>query len=211
MSITNPIRVLVLEEFRLRAADVDGAVARIVAASPHGTEPAIPLLTSIEDRRDVATLRAVHAGESTDSDAAQHAALDPLVSSWGLPKHYDPRITEHSQSPASSFRLAVTESGINAGGARSPASLSRSPGAPTPSGAPTPGAPTPSGAPTPEGGTTNRPVGLIWIGAPVGTHAGLMVLLGGYDDPGAVGRDPSGWPLPLSRELGVRIYENKAA
>src|SRR5688572_27993679 len=105
MPTTNPIRVLVLEEFRLRAADVDGAAARIVAASPHGTEPAIPLLTSIDDRRDVATLRAVHPGESTDSDAAQHAALDPLVSSWGAPKHYGPRITEHSQSPPSSFRL----------------------------------------------------------------------------------------------------------
>jgi hypothetical protein len=206
MSITSPIRVLVLEEFRLRAADVDGAAARIVAASPHGTEPAIPLLTSIDDRRDVATLRAVHAGESTDSDAAQHAALDPLVSSWGLPKHYGPRITEQSQSPPSSFRLAVTESGINAGGARSTVTLSAES-----TGAPTPGAPTPSGAPTPDGGTTNHAVGLIWIGAPIGTHAGLLGLLGGYDDPGAVGRDPSGWPLPLSRELGVRIYENRAA
>jgi hypothetical protein len=201
MSITNPIRVLVLEEFRLHAADVDGAAARIVAASPHGTEPAIPLLTSIEDRRDVATLRAVHAGESTDRDPAQHAALDPLVSSWMVPKHYGPRITEHSQSPPSSFRLAVTESGINAGGARSPVAR-------TPESA---GVPTPSGAPAPEDGTTNHAVGLVWVGAPVGTHAGLLVLLGGYDDPGAVGRDPSGWPLPLSRDLGVRIYENRAA
>jgi hypothetical protein len=190
MSIDNPIRVFVLEEFRLRAADLDGAAARIVAESPHGVEPVIPLLTSVEDRRDVATLRALHAGESTESDAAQHAALDPLVSSWAVPKHYGPRITEHSQSPPSSFRLAVTESGINAGGALR--------------------LPLPEGSVEDE--TTSRAIGLLWIGAPVGTHAGLLVLLGSYgDDSRAVGGDPPGWPLPLSRDLGVRIYENSPA
>jgi hypothetical protein len=186
MSIANPIRVLVLEEFRLRKADVDGAAARIVAASPHGTEPAIPMLTSIVDRRDVATLRAVHMGETDATNAVQHAALDPLVSSWEAPKHYGPRITEMSQSPPSSYRLAVTESGINDAGV-SPVTLGN----------------TVAG----DAGTTSRPVGLVWIGAPVGTHAGLLVLLGGYDDP-QEHRDPSGWPLPLSRDLGVRIYEN---
>ena len=189
MSIADPIRVLVLEEFRLRVADVDGAAARIVAGSPHGIEPAIPLLTSIDDRRDVAMLRALHAGESTEADAAQRAALEPLVSSWAVPKHYGPRIAEGSQSPPSHFRLAVTESGINSGGAP-PVTLSQEPAG---------------------DGTTSHAVGLVWIGAPVGTHAGLLVLLGSYDDPVSVGRDPSGWPLPLSRDLGVRIYENSQA
>jgi len=190
MSIDNPIRVLVLEEFRLREADVDGAAARIVAESPHGLEPAIPLLTSIDDRRDVAMLRAVHVGETTATNAAQHAALDPLVSSWAAPRHYGPRITEQSTSPPSSYRLAVTESGINLGGAP-PVTLSHESA----------------------GGdvTANRAVGLVWIGAPVGTYAGLLVLLGSYDNPPAVGGDPSGWPLPLSRDLGVRIYENNGA
>jgi hypothetical protein len=186
MAPDNPIRVLVLEEFRLRAADIDGAAARIVADSPHGIEPGIPLLTSIDDRRDVATLRAIHAGESTDSDAAQHAALDHLVSSWAVPKHYGPRITERSESPPSSFRLAVTESGIN--------DESR------------PRVTTPKGS---VDQTTSRPVGLIWIGTPVAAHAGLLVLVGGYDEARRrVGDEPIGWPLPFSRELGVRIYEN---
>ena len=187
MSTKNPIRVLVLEEFRLRETDVDGAAARIVAESPHGIEPAIPLLTSIDDRRDVAMLRAVHVGETTETDAAQHAALDPLVSSWAVPKHYGPRITERSQSPPSSFRLAVTESGINAGGRPRPL----------------------LGEGSPEE-QASRAVGLVWIGAPVDTHAGLLVLLGSYDDNSRAG-DPSGWPLPLSRDLGVRIYENNGA
>jgi hypothetical protein len=190
MSIASPIRVLVLEEFRLREADVDGAAARIVAASPHGTEPAIPMLTSIDDRRDVATLRAVHMGETDATNAVQHAALDPLVSSWEAPKHYGPRITERSQSPPSSYQLAVTESGINDAGV-SPVTLGNA---------------VAGGA-----GTPSRPVGLVWIGAPVGTHAGLLVLLGGYDDPQERRTDPSGWPLPLSRDLGVRIYDNRGS
>jgi hypothetical protein len=184
---TNPIHVLVLEEFRLRLADLDGSAARIVAASPHGIEPAIPLLTSIDDRRDVAILRALHAGESAESDAAQHAALDPMVASWAVPKHYGPRITQRSQTPPHSYRLAVTESGLNRDGV----------------------APVTVGESSVEDGTTSRAIGLVWIGAPVGTHAGLLVLLGSYDDPRAAARDPSGWPLPLSRDLGVRIYENR--
>ena len=189
METDNPIRLLVLEEFRLRAADVDGEVARIVAATPNGLEPTIPLLTSIEDRRDVATLRAVRADESTEVDTARHTALDPLVSRWGAPKHYGPRITENSQTPPSSYRMAVTESGINAG---------------------TEAPVTPRESSTPHSGA-NRAVGLVWIGAPVGTHAGLLVLLGSYDDPLHHDYDPLGWPLPLSRDLGVRIYENHRA
>jgi hypothetical protein len=194
MPTDDPIQLLVLQEFRLRAADADGAAARIVAASSRGIEPPVPLLTSIDDRRDVATLKAFHAGESTETDAVERAALDPLVSSWAAPKHYGPRITERSQRPPSRFRLAVTESGINAGsaidGGGVPAVRSQEPAG---------------------DGTTSRAVGLVWIGAPVGTYAGLLVLLGGYDDPRAVGRDPSGWPLPLSRDLGVRIYDNSGA
>jgi len=188
MPTDDPITVLVLQEFRLRAADDAAAAARIVAASPPGIEPAIPLLTSIEDRRDVATLRALHAGEMSETDTVERADLDHLVSSWAAPKHYGPRVTERSQSPPSSFRLAVTESGINAGSAAA---------------APSDGS----------GGNdgSSRPIGLVWIGAPVGTHAGLLVLLGGYDGPHEGGSDSSGWPLPLSRELGVRIYENRVA
>jgi hypothetical protein len=188
MSTNDPIRVLVLEEFRLRAADVDGAAARIVADTPRGIEPAIPLLTSIEDRRDVATIRALRAGESTEGNAVQHAALDPLVSRWTPPKHYGARIAEHSESAPSSFRLAVTESGINGGlPAVSPPEVT--------------------------GGdqTTSQAVGLVWIGAPVGTHAGLLVLVGNYDAGPTAEADPSGWPLPMSRDLGVRIYENNRA
>ena len=82
----------------------------------------------------------------------------------------------------------MTESGINAGGGAQ------------------------SALPEGFGGeqTTSRAIGLVWIGAPVGTHAGLLILIGNYEDPTAEG-DTFGWPLPLSRDLGVRIYENNRA
>lgn len=185
MATDDPITVLVLQEFRLKALDDAVAAARIVAASPNRSEPAIPLLTSIEDRRDVATVRALHAGETTEPDAVELAGLDHLVSRWTAPKHYEPRLTERSQSVPSSFRLAVTESGIN-----------------------TAGAPVRVDADSQDRAGTSRPIGLLWVGEPLGTGAGLLVLLGSYDEPRAPGDDPSGWPLPLSHDLGVRIYEN---
>src|SRR3989442_14392783 len=181
----DPIQLFVLQEFRLRAPDADGVAARIVAAGSSGREPTMPLLTSVADRRDVATIRALHAGEPAEPDAAQRAALDPLVSSWASPKHYAARISEHSHSPPSHFRLAVTESGINN---EDEAFAVSGPG------------------PTADG-PTSTPAGLVCIGAPVGTYAGLLVVVGSYDDPDGA-HQANGWPLPLSRELGVRIYES---
>jgi hypothetical protein len=88
-----------------------------------------------------------------------------------------------------SFRLAVTESGINARDGQVLGVRERS---------------------VEEEEPSRRAIGLLWIGTPLGTHAaGLLVLLGGYDDdPRAAGDRPFAWPLPLSNELGVRIYEN---
>ena len=174
------IEILVLQEFRLAKADTDGAVARIVSTSVRGLEPPVPLLTSIEDRRNVAVIRALHADESSDPDGAQRTALDPFVSSWGVPTEYSPRISERSESPPSHYRLAVTESGINDLAPASVANPERHP-------------------------DTSEHLGLLWIGQPVGTHAGLLVLLG-HDDPSAA-KPGAGWPLPLSSRLGVRIYE----
>ena len=177
------IEILVLQEFRLAKADTDGAVARIVNTSVRGVEPPVPLLTSIEDRRNVAVIRALHADESRDPDAAQRTALDPFVSSWGAPTEYSPRISERSGSAPSSYRLAVTESGINE-------------------------AETDPVAVPEELPVTSTPAGLLWIGKPLGTHAGLLVLLGNDENPASAAKPAArNWPLPLSKFLGVRIYE----
>lgn len=181
------IQRLVLQQFRLRCADSRTDAERIVAATAREAEPPVPLLTSIDDPRDVATLRGLHAGETEAADPAQRAALVRLVESWGPPKSYGPRITERSTSPPTYYRLAVTESGIN----ESELSLSAKRKA----------------RPAGNGITSNR-IGLLWIGAPIGTHAGLLVLVGHNDEEPFVSSDIGGWPLPLSTALGVRIYES---
>ena len=187
MTTDDPIDTLVLQEFRLRAADTTGEAAAIVAAFPAGIEPGVPLLVSIDDQRDVATVRALHVGETSDEAAVQRAALDPLVATWQPPRQYGPRITERSGSPSSYYRLAVTESGINDPESGPLAAISqRSPG---------------------DGQST--PLGLLWIGAPLGTYAGLLILLGNDDDRHAARPDPRDWPLPMSGNLGVRIYESR--
>jgi hypothetical protein len=188
MSMRDQITSLVVQEFRLHAADTSGAAARIVADFPDGLEAPVPLLTSIADRRDVATVRGLRAGEPIEADPSERGKLDPLVASWRPPKHYAPRITERSKSSSSHYRLAVTESGIN--NAVPDPVLGRGQG-------------------SSETGTSS-PLGLLWIGLPLATYAGLMVLLGHDDEDRAADTvDPKEWPLPLSSSLGVRIYESQ--
>lgn len=179
------ISALMLQEFRLRSEGEAGEAGRIVAASAGGNQPTIPLLVSIDDPRDVATVRAIGNGEKNERDQGQRDRLARLVQSWRPLTQYAPRIAERSASPPSSYRLAVTGSGITDGEPDPLAAMPRDRAAT---------------------GTTS-PVGLLWVGVPLGTHAGLLVLLGGYDD--EVSRsDAQVWPLPLSRYLGVRIYES---
>ncbi len=184
--MTTVIDSFVLQEFRLHAADTSGDVARIVAASAGGTEAAVPLLTSIDDQRDVAIVRAVHAGETAEGDPDQRARLDPFVESWQPSERYQPRITERAASAPSHYRLAVTGSGINN---VEPAPLGRRPRARAENAVAT-------------------PLDLLWTGVPQGKKGGLLVLLG--DGEGAATRaEPLEWPLPMSRPLGIRIYESR--
>ena len=183
----DPINAFVLQEFRLRDADAAGEVARIVAAFPGGIEPAVPLLQSIDDERNVATVRALHIGETAEGDPRRRAALDPLVASWQPLKKYGPRITERSERSPSHYRLAVTESGINNVAADRFEAIPRG---------------------LADVGTSTR-LDLLWTGVPVGMYAGMLILLGDDDDRHTVRPDPHDWPLPLSSDLGVRIYESR--
>jgi hypothetical protein len=180
------VRTLVLQEFRLSAADADGAVARIVDAATHGLEPAVPLLTSIDDHRDVATIRGLREGEMDEPPASQRAALEAFVSSWPSPRYYVSRIAERSRSLPTHYRLAVTESGPqNEQDQHALAQDDRT-----------------------DANGTWSPLDLLWVGGPAGARSGVLVLVGNHDDAGAERPDPRTWPLPLSRQLGVRIYES---
>ena len=182
---------LVLQEFRLNSAGSADLVAELIAAPQVGTEqgaPFVPLLISVDDRRDVATLRMVD-GDFDDADPEQRLALSPFVASWRAPARYEARVVESAEAPPHYYRMAVTESGINDRGPE--VSLSR-----TPTAANQPGA--------------GSPIALLWIAAPEKTHAGLLVLVGHYGNT-PVQPGVSAWPLPLSDVLGVRIYEGAAS
>jgi hypothetical protein len=172
---------LVLEEFRLSDgashADADRALA---AADPSG----VPLLTSIADERDVASVRRVGPRSSPDGDTIDHASFGDLVSRWGAVHTYRPRIAEDSLARPTSYRLAVTESGIND---TDPTFVVRGPSGQAPPSA------------------DAAPAGLLWIGAPRDSHAGLLVVIGD----GETAADTS-WPLSLGQALGVRIYRGLA-
>ncbi len=184
MTLIDDTDVFVLEEFRLRIADTDGSAAALVLAESSGTRDPVPLLTSIDDARDVASLRTVPAGAPDGKGPRDDVALGPLVDAWRPMKRFVSRIAARTEgAPATSFRLAVTESGINDQPVAPPGRWAGQPAA-------------------------GDPVALLLIGVPEGTHAGLLVLVGrdGHEPPTGGGEDPS-WPLPLSRDLGVRVYK----
>jgi hypothetical protein len=184
MTTAGSTQTFVLDEFRLHAADTDGAAARIISAASSDSRDPVPLLTSIDDPRDVAMLRTVGTGAPDTNGPRSDTALGPLVAAWRPAKRYRPRVAARSQGTPSSFRLAVTESGINDEVVAPPGTWVGKPSA-------------------------GEPIALLLIGVPEGTHAGLLVLLGrnGTEHVAAT-RDPANWPLPLSRDLGVRVYES---
>lgn len=181
MPIDDREDTIILEEFRLHDADGDGSTARIVAAVSKGSRDP-PLLTSIDDPRDVALLRTVPEGSPDPSDPRDHVALGSRVAAWRRPKRYRPRIAAASEvTDATTYRLAVTESGIN-----------DEPSAPAGDWSGAVGA--------------GEPLAMLLIGVPIDTHAGLLVLVG-RQGPATVASGPTRWPLPLSRDLGVRVYQ----
>lgn len=168
----------VLQEFRLADGASHEDAARILASSD---ERGVPLLTSISDERDVAFVRCVQSHIPVHEDPIDHARLEGLVSRWQDHRTYRPSVTESSLRPPTDYSLAVTESGLNDGDRR------------------------PGGAGTASSGPADADqIALLWIGAPMDSRAGLFVLVG-RDDEVAETRHGD-WPLPLSADLGVRIY-----
>jgi len=170
----------VLQEFRLAEGASHDDAARILASTD---ETAVPLLTSISDERDVAFVRFIPSHVPPCDDAIDRSTLRGLVSRWQDHRTYRPSVAESSRRQPNGYSLAVTESGLNDGVRR------------------------PDGASAAAGGSVDADqIELLWIGAPVGSHAGLFVLVG-RDDRTAEVRHGS-WPLPLSEQLGVRIYRS---
>ncbi len=157
-------------------------------------ERVLPLLVSIDDQRDVACLRRVHELPLDDEAGPRiREALAPESGDRAPPRYYNERaaIASERGDPAY-YRMAVTESGTND---PSPASAPRA----------DPATSVPDPAPSPEN-ATGAP--LLWIGTPVESETGLVVITGHHDAGAYAAKDPRLWPLGTSRELGVRIYES---
>lgn len=170
----------VLQEFRLADGASHDDAARILASTD---DAGVPLLTSIADERDVAFVRCVPSQVPSCDDAIDRTRLRGLVSRWQDHRTYRPSVAESSLRQPNGYSLAVTESGLNDEVRR------------------------PNGAGAAAGGSADADqIALLWIGAPVGSHAGLFVLVGRDDGPAEV--QHAGWPLPLSEQLGVRIYRS---
>jgi hypothetical protein len=186
----------VLDELRLSAGDAAmqvQAAARVAAMPWAPDEQMLPMLVSIDDRRDVACLRRVRqlpaAGE--DSGLRIQEALTPDVKRSGPSRCYRERTAVSGSGVHSYYRMAVTESGTNHG----------------PQPRPKMSTPEPSPALAPSQSGDDSGDGLLWIGTPVASETGLLVITGHHDSGGFGEGNPGQWPLPLSRELGVRIYE----
>src|SRR5687768_2233848 len=79
MTLGDDTEIFVLDEFRLRVADTDGSAAALVLAGAGSTQDPVPLLTSIDDACDVASLRAVRAGAPEGEGPRSDVALGRLV------------------------------------------------------------------------------------------------------------------------------------
>ncbi len=188
----------VLHELRLPAGD--GATRRRAAVRlaemPHAQdEEVLPMLVSIDDHRDVACVRRVGVlpGSGDDASTRIRHALTPGAESGGPPRYYKERAAVASEAGVRSYyRMAVTESGSNEEAAANTL------------------ADAPADAPAPPQQDDATGAGLLWIGTPVASAAGLLVITGHHDATGYGDSDPGVWPLPTSRRLGVRIYEGGA-
>lgn len=187
----------ILHELRLTTADLASrvrATARLASMPRAKDEQLLPMLVSIDDRHDVACLRRVQAlpGSGDDTGERIHAALSPELQSGGRPRFYKERAAlADGPGEPSYYRMAVTEGGTNDQ-------------AHTFGDQPQPTRDLPRDPRPNEAGEGE----LLWIGTPLTSPTGLLVITGHQDATAYVDGDPSRWPLPTSRELGVRIYES---
>lgn len=181
--------LFVLDEFRLHAGSADAGAKRVADASSLEAGYPVPLLTSLADPLDCAILRLQTGIGDADAEKQRRLALEPLVADWMPRRRYRQRIAERSSGPVGYYRMAVTEFGDQE---VEPAGTRNGPGALKIGVAP-----------------TSSPVALLWIGEPLESETGLLVLLGYADQAEVAARGgDSPWPMPLGTDLGVRIYES---
>jgi hypothetical protein len=186
----------VLHELRLTTGDDSArlrAAARLADMPQAADEQVLPMLVSIDDHRDVACVRRVRVLPEVGDDAGVRiqTALAPEPAGSEPPRYYRERAAVSGEHGVRSYyRMAVTESGTN-GQSRT-----------------TPDRPAPRSVPPLPQPPDDAVAEMLWIGAPVASGTGLLVITGHRNATAYVDGDPRDWPLSTSRDLGVRIYES---
>lgn len=170
-------------EFRLHDSVDHPTAQRRLAHLDSGTGP-VPLLRRIDDARALALVQARRTREADGIERETRTAID-RVGAGLRTQDFRVRVALAAEDPGSHFRLALTDSGRN----------DRAPSA---------------ADPWITADVRDRPEAdsqLLWIGVTANSAQGLFVLVGhDAEEPGEAGGTHPGWPLPLSSELGVRIY-----
>ena len=172
-----------LYEFRLRSL-ADRATAQQLLTDAGLDERSVPLLSRVDDPCSLAVIHAYDAPGRSDTESELLAAIGGI--SNGLRSHhFRARLAIETPDAASHFRLAVTESGRND----------------------LPASGTEHWVAAGHRDRSDADSQLLWIGAPMDSSHGLLVLVGHeLEEAFDAGRESASWPLPLSTDLGVRIY-----
>jgi len=172
-----------LYEFRLRNL-ADRAMAQQMLTDAGLDDRSVPVLTRVDDPDSRAVICAYAAPDRSDSERELLAVIDG-ISSGARCHYFRSRLAIAAPDAASHFRLAVTESGRNNASASG----------------------TEPWVAADHRDRSDADSRLLWIGMPMDSSRGLLVLVGHeLDDAFDAGRETASWPLPLSADLGVRIY-----
>ncbi len=180
-----------VHEFRLHD-DVDRATAQERLGGVDGADVTVPLMTRIDDVRSFALVRAHHPGGSAAEDREDRevrAAID-RIGDGVRSRDFRARVALATPDAGAHFRLAVTEFGRNDAAPSAPDTWVAADGVDRP----------------------DADSQLLWIGITADSQQGLFVLVGhDVEEPRRSDEANRGWPLPLSSDLGVRIYTGTRA
>lgn len=171
-----------VHEFRL-PADVDQATMQGHLDDLDGDAPSVPLLVRINDAQAFASVRTRSSG-----DAVAEGDIRTAIDALGLARRsrdFRTRVAVAPPEAGRHFRLAITEFGRNDAAASAPDTW----------------------VAAPDGGQPDADSQLLWIGGTSESTQGLFVLVGhAAETPASPNDGTAVWPLPLSDDLGVRIY-----
>ncbi|GAC1698538.1 MAG: hypothetical protein NVS9B6_08820 [Candidatus Limnocylindrales bacterium] len=173
-----------VHEFRLPdSADRDTVREQLRNLETDGG-PSIPLMSRIDDDRALALVRAHRSENGATVDQEVREIIDRMGADLRS-REFSARVALAEPGAGAHFRLAMTEFGRNDA---------------------TPNA-TETWVAADDADRPDADSQLLWIGVTTDSTEGLFVLVGhDVEEQGTPAGATPRWPLPLSSEMGVRIY-----